>query len=206
MDADEKLKVQVPKTATLVLGSTVQPKRIIDLEAMTFSLMSNKKRKLPKGSFNRARKVYEDIHVPAPKELTVNAIQYVPITELPPWAQEGFKGIKTLNRVQNKLFPIAFGTDEPVLLCAPTGAGETNVGMLIIPNELAKYHDEEMGQFDLDAGWHREGLETPRGRDDGLRVHRQHRGDAGRGRVDVPTSFCGDARSSARPSTQCLRA
>ncbi|GJE96304.1 Sec63-domain-containing protein [Phanerochaete sordida] len=155
MDVDEKPKVQVPKTATLAPGSTVQPKRTVDLEGMAFSqgghLMSNKKCKLPEGSFKRARKGYEEIHVPAPKKPTVDAAEFVPITELPPWAQEGFKGIKTLNRVQSKLFPIAFGTDEPVLLCAPTGAGKTNVAMLTILNELAKYRDEATGEFDLDA-------------------------------------------------------
>jgi hypothetical protein len=26
--------------------------------------------------------------------------------------------------MQSKLHPIAFGTDEPILLCAPTGAGK----------------------------------------------------------------------------------
>ena len=36
----------------------------------------------------------------------------------------GISGLKTLNHVQSKLYPIAFGTDEPILLCAPTGAGK----------------------------------------------------------------------------------
>ena len=131
MDVDEKAKVHaVPKTATLAPGSTVQPKRTVDLEGMAFSqgghLMSNKKCKLPEGSFKRARKGYEEIHVPAPKKAPLEASDLVPITQLPAWAQEGFKGIKNLNRVQSKLYPIAFGTDEPLLLCAPTGAGKVS--------------------------------------------------------------------------------
>jgi pre-mRNA-splicing helicase BRR2 len=74
MDVDEQpapLK-DVPKTATLAPGSTLQPKRTVDLENMAFSqgshLMSNKKCKLPDGSFKRARKGFEEIHVPAPKQ------------------------------------------------------------------------------------------------------------------------------------------
>lgn len=130
MDVDEKPRETVPKTATLSPGSTVQPKRTVDLDGMAFSqgghLMSNKKCKLPEGSFKRARKGYEEIHVPTPKKVSVAPSEFVPITELPPWAQEGFKGIKNLNRVQSKLFPVAFGTDEPILLCAPTGAGKVN--------------------------------------------------------------------------------
>ena len=125
MDVD--VKHEVPKTATLAPGSVVQPKRVIDLESMAFSqgghLMSNKKVKLPDGSFKRAKKGYEEIHVPAPKQKPIAEGEIVPITALPPWAREAFT-VPKLNRVQSKLFPIAFGTDEPILLCAPTGAGK----------------------------------------------------------------------------------
>ncbi|KAK0203464.1 putative RNA helicase [Desarmillaria ectypa] len=153
MDVDEA-KPEVPKTGTLAPGSTVQPKRTVDLESMAFSqgghLMSNKKCKLPDGSFKRAKKGYEEIHVPAPKQKPVVEGELVPISDLPPWAREAFT-VPKLNRVQSKLYPVAFGTDEPILLCAPTGAGKTNVAMLTILNELSKYRDEATGTFDLDA-------------------------------------------------------
>ncbi|SJK98702.1 probable ATP dependent RNA helicase [Armillaria ostoyae] len=153
MDVDGT-KPEVPKTATLAPGSTVQPKRTVDLESMAFSqgghLMSNKKCKLPDGSFKRAKKGYEEIHVPAPKQKPVVEGELVPISDLPSWAREAFT-VPKLNRVQSKLYPIAFGTDEPILLCAPTGAGKTNVAMLTILNELSKYRDEATGTFDLDA-------------------------------------------------------
>lgn len=83
--------------------------------------MSNKKCKLPDGSFKRAKKGYEEIHVPAPKQNLLQMASSSPLPSLPKWAQEAFT-VKTLNRVQSKLYPIAFGTDEPILLCAPTGA------------------------------------------------------------------------------------
>ncbi len=129
MDVDDKPKVDaVPKTATLAPGSIVQPKGTVDLEGMAFSqgghLMSNKKCKLPEGSFKRAKKGYEEIHVPAPKSKPTHDSELVMIDALPEWAREGFKGYRNLNRIQSKLYPIAFGTDEPLLLCAPTGAGK----------------------------------------------------------------------------------
>ncbi|KIY72493.1 putative RNA helicase [Cylindrobasidium torrendii FP15055 ss-10] len=151
MDVDEK--PTVPKTATVAPGSTVQPKKTVDLEAMAFSqgghLMSNKKCKLPDGSFKRQRKGFEEIHVPAPKK-TDNKDPLVPISSLPAWARPAFS-VPNLNRVQSKLYPIAFGTDEPLLLCAPTGAGKTNVALLTILNELGHHRDEATGQFDLDS-------------------------------------------------------
>ncbi|KAF9226154.1 Sec63-domain-containing protein [Gyrodon lividus] len=154
MDVDAKeAAAGVPKTATLAPGSTVQPKRTIDLESMAFSqgghLMSNKKCKLPDGSFKRSRKGFEEIHVPAPKKYAGSDDELVPLTSLPEWTRAAFT-VPKLNRVQSKLFPVAFGTDEPLLLCAPTGAGKTNVAMLTILNELAKYRDEETGAFALD--------------------------------------------------------
>jgi len=129
MDVDEQVKsAQVPKTATLAPGSVVQPKKTVDLESMAFSqgghLMSNKTTKLPQGSFKRAKKGYEEIHVPAPKSKPIATGELVPISDIPEWVRQGFPGLKTLNRVQSKLYPIAFGTDEPILLCAPTGAGK----------------------------------------------------------------------------------
>ena len=130
MDVDVKdVTVTVPKTATLAPGSTVQPKRTVDLESMAFSqgghLMSNKKCKLPDGSFKRSRKGFEEIHVPAPKKHAGSDDELVPMTKLPEWTRAAFT-VPKLNRVQSKLFPVAFGTDEPLLLCAPTGAGKVS--------------------------------------------------------------------------------
>ncbi|PFH47664.1 hypothetical protein AMATHDRAFT_77103 [Amanita thiersii Skay4041] len=153
MDVDEP-KQEVPKTATLAPGSTLQPKRTLDLESMMFSqgghLMSNKKCKLPEGSFKRSKKGYEEIHVPAPKQKPVADGELVPISDMPSWTREAFT-VPRLNRIQSKLYPVAFGTDEPILLCAPTGAGKTNVAMLTILNELSKWRDEATGTFDYDS-------------------------------------------------------
>lgn len=130
MDIDPKRTQNVPSTGTLAAGSTVQPRKTVDLEGMAFSqgghLMSNKKVTLPDGSFKRSKKGYEEIHVPPPKQKPLEANELVPITDLPFWAQAAFKGATNLNRVQSRLYPIAFGTDEPILLCAPTGAGKVS--------------------------------------------------------------------------------
>ncbi|KAG8933497.1 DEIH-box ATPase [Tulasnella sp. 417] len=155
MDVDPKVQ-ELPKTGTLAPGSSkLAPRKPVDLEAMIFQqgghLMSNKKCKLPEGSFKRSKKGYEEIHVPAPKSKPAVPGENVPITDLPLWAQPVFPNTKSLNRVQSRLYPIAFGTDEPLLLCAPTGAGKTNVAMLTMLHELEKVRDPDTGKFDLDA-------------------------------------------------------
>ena len=97
--------------------------------------MSNKKCKLPDGSFKRARKGYEEIHVPAPKQKPPVAGEIVPVSDMPEWAREAFT-VPTLNRIQSKLYPVAFGTDEPILLCAPTGAGKVSSLIWLIAIQL----------------------------------------------------------------------
>ncbi|KXN92358.1 Pre-mRNA-splicing factor brr2 [Leucoagaricus sp. SymC.cos] len=74
--------------------------------------MSNKKVKLLEGSFKHAKKGSEGIHVLASKSEPVTDAELVVIPPLPAWAREAFT-VPRLNRVQSKLHPIAFGTDEP---------------------------------------------------------------------------------------------
>ncbi|KAJ3757592.1 putative RNA helicase [Lentinula raphanica] len=144
---DDRMDVDGPdeKSGKILKGEAgIDPTKLktIDLSAMAFSqgghLMSNKKCVLPEGSFKRSRKGWEEVHVPAAKSRS-SSDELVPITSLPPWAQAAFT-VPNLNRVQSKLFPAAFGTDEPILLCAPTGAGKTNVALLTILSELSKHH------------------------------------------------------------------
>ncbi len=56
----------------------------------------------------------------------------VAISDLPPWAQDAFavSKVERLNRVQSQLCDCALFSNENLLLCAPTGAGKTNVALL----------------------------------------------------------------------------
>ena len=44
----------------------------------------------------------------------------------------GFRGYKTLNRIQSTVFERAYNSRENLLICAPTGAGKTNIAMLAV--------------------------------------------------------------------------
>uniref|UniRef100_A0A8C9YZV2 BRR2 homolog n=1 Tax=Sander lucioperca TaxID=283035 RepID=A0A8C9YZV2_SANLU len=51
----------------------------------------------------------------------------------------GFEGFKTLNRIQSKLYKTTLETDENLLVCAPTGAGKTNVALMAMLREIGKH-------------------------------------------------------------------
>jgi pre-mRNA-splicing helicase BRR2 len=90
--------------------------------------MSRKKVKLPEGSFKRQMKGYEEIHVPEPPKREVQAGDLVNISQMPEWTYPVWNSTNTtrLNVIQSKVYPIAFGSNEPMLICAPTGAGKVS--------------------------------------------------------------------------------
>ncbi|KAI8023820.1 DExH-box ATP-dependent RNA helicase DExH12 [Camellia lanceoleosa] len=65
---------------------------------------------------------------------------------MPDWAQPAFKGMNQLNRVQSKVYETSLFIAENILLCAPTGAGKTNVAMLTILEQIALHRNED-GSF-----------------------------------------------------------
>lgn len=115
--------------------------------------MTNKKCILPEKSFKVSKKGYEEIHVPAPEGKPMQAGErLIPIKELPTWAQPAFTGLSSLNRIQSRLAKVALESDENVLLCAPTGAGKTNVALLSMLQIIGNHLKSTDGlQVNLDA-------------------------------------------------------
>jgi pre-mRNA-splicing helicase BRR2 len=130
-------------------------RRMLELDALAFQqgrrLMANKRCELPPGSYRSAKKGYEEVHVPAlkPKAFS-DGETLVKIEDLPEWAQGGFEGMKTLNRVQSRVVDCALFSPENLLLCAPTGAGKTNVAVCTIMHEIG-LHRLEDGSIDTSA-------------------------------------------------------
>jgi pre-mRNA-splicing helicase BRR2 len=118
----------------------------LDFDSLAFRegshTMTNKKCELPDQSWRAMKPGYEEVHVPAVRSVAPPGEKLVPIADLPEWTRDAFKGMKMLNRVQSKMADVALRSSENVLLCAPTGAGKTNVAMLSILNILAQYRKE----------------------------------------------------------------
>lgn len=130
-------------------------RRMLDLDSLKFAqgglFSSNKSTTLPQGSYRTVHKGYEEVHVPALKPKPyAEGERLRAITELPEWAQSGFKGMKSLNRIQSRVFDCALFSAENMLVCAPTGAGKTNVAMLTMLHEIGM-HRREDGSIDTSA-------------------------------------------------------
>ncbi|CAH0553226.1 unnamed protein product [Brassicogethes aeneus] len=117
---------------------------LVDFEDLVFAqgshFMANKRCQLPDGSFRKQRKGYEEVHVPALKQKPFGDNEKLqPVEDLPKYIQPVFDGFKTLNRIQSRLYKATIESDENILLCAPTGAGKTNVALLCMMREIGKH-------------------------------------------------------------------
>ncbi|CAI7833406.1 unnamed protein product [Closterium sp. NIES-53] len=96
-------------------------------------------RALPVGTKRKAYKGYEEVHVPpAVAEGGAGRAQekLVRVGEMEPFAQKAFEGFQTLNRIQSRIYQRAFYSNENLLVCAPTGAGKTNIAMITVLHEV----------------------------------------------------------------------
>ena len=129
---------------------------ILNLEEMAFSngshFMASKKCLLPEGSFRKQEKGYDIVHVPAlaHKPKGKDEPDLVAIEKLPVYAQPAFEGLKSLNRIQSKLSDACLHSDRNLLLCAPTGAGKTNVALMTMLREIGKHVDPATGNIRTD--------------------------------------------------------
>ncbi|KAK2078632.1 hypothetical protein QBZ16_003472 [Prototheca wickerhamii] len=135
-------------------AAAAQPKQL-DLDALAFTggghFNSNCRPAAPAGSYRTVHKGYEEVHVPAPAPPEfAPGERLVEIASLPAWARDGFRGMKALNRVQSRVMDAALFSAENMLICAPTGAGKTNVAVLAMLHTIGS-HRRADGSVDTAA-------------------------------------------------------
>lgn len=134
---------------------TVVDMQVVDLEGLKFAegsrLMATRgKTQVPAGTQRFTHATHEEVVVP-PQPAYTGKIDLVPLTAFPDWCRPTFPpAVERLNPMQSTVFPAAFHRDENLLVCAPTGAGKTNVAMTTLLREIAKFRDEANDSFYYD--------------------------------------------------------
>eukprot|EP00611_Tribonema_gayanum_P026985 TRINITY_DN6549_c0_g3_i1.p1 TRINITY_DN6549_c0_g3~~TRINITY_DN6549_c0_g3_i1.p1 ORF type:complete len:2065 (-),score=717.17 TRINITY_DN6549_c0_g3_i1:1631-7681(-) len=137
-------------------GCETKPTGAVDIDALVFleggHFMSNKRCELPAKSWRAQKKGYEEVHVPALRHVAPEGELLVPIADLPAWTQPAFTGMDKLNRIQSRMKDAALNGGDNLLLCAPTGAGKTNVAMLAMLHEIGQHRLDVQDRMDTEEG------------------------------------------------------
>ncbi|KAG0045399.1 hypothetical protein BGZ83_009400 [Gryganskiella cystojenkinii] len=95
---------------------------------------------LPPGTTRTDEKDYEEVTIPITKQAPRRAGEKViTIAEMDTLCSTTFKAYTSLNRIQSIVYPVAYETNENILMCAPTGAGKTDVSLLTILRTLYQH-------------------------------------------------------------------
>ncbi|XP_076242802.1 activating signal cointegrator 1 complex subunit obelus isoform X1 [Calliopsis andreniformis] len=106
----------------------------------TSGYISGQKIMLPENVVRNDTTLCEEVYIPIP-ESQPNDVEYNPIkiSSLDEIGKMAFNGVESLNRIQSIVFNTAYRTNENLLICAPTGAGKTNVAMLTVVHQLKQH-------------------------------------------------------------------
>lgn len=95
---------------------------------------------LPAGTQRIHEPYYEEVIIPRSQPLPFRKNERLVSTdEMDVLCRGAFKHYKTLNRLQSAVYPMAYETHENLLVCAPTGAGKTDVAMLCVLQCISRY-------------------------------------------------------------------
>ncbi|KAF9426913.1 hypothetical protein BGZ94_005813 [Podila epigama] len=95
---------------------------------------------LPPGTTRTDEKNYEEVTIPITKQAPRRAGEKViTLAEMDTLCSTTFKAYTSLNRIQSIVYPVAYGSNENILMCAPTGAGKTDVSLLTILRTLYQH-------------------------------------------------------------------
>ncbi|XP_076136691.1 activating signal cointegrator 1 complex subunit 3 [Alosa pseudoharengus] len=131
-----------------VLGRHREPERIryphvydsFAEATKTSAFVGGSKLLLPDGIRRDNCKMYEEVEIPPTEPMPVGFEEKpIYISDLDEIGQLVFKGMKRLNRIQSIVFETAYNTNENLLICAPTGAGKTNIAMLTVLHEIRQH-------------------------------------------------------------------
>jgi antiviral helicase SLH1 len=98
---------------------------------------------LPMGSTRESFEKHEEVFIPKSEKRQSSAPNIlIPVKELDFLCQGTFKNYKTLNRMQSLIYDVGYNTNENMLVCAPTGAGKTDVALLAILHTIKQFISE----------------------------------------------------------------
>lgn len=101
---------------------------------------SGKKFSLPFGSVRTSFQSHEEIVLPCAIPKRRFDVPLLKVDDLDIYCRTVFE-YENLNKIQSLVYPVAYNTNENMLICAPTGAGKTDIALLTVLNTIRQHSD-----------------------------------------------------------------
>ncbi|KAL7638072.1 UNVERIFIED_CONTAM: hypothetical protein RMT77_011697 [Armadillidium vulgare] len=140
---------QISMLKSLTRGPVVEPEPKLPYVFDNYSkakesagFIAGTKLYLPEGFKRSSDNVKEEVEIPTsdPAPADVGS-KFIAVSDLDEVGRIAFRNCETLNRIQTVVYPIAYHTNENLLICAPTGAGKTNIAMLTVIHQIRQHID-----------------------------------------------------------------
>jgi len=89
-------------------------------------------------------KTHSEVFIPATERAPLVEEELIGIEAFDEIVRPALAGIKRLNLLQSKVFHCAYGSNENMLVCAPTGAGKTNVALMTVLREVMNHVEDNV--------------------------------------------------------------
>lgn len=93
----------------------------------------------PENAIKKITSDYAEFTIPGGKKGDVEDMELIKVSSLDTTGKLVFRDIKEFNRIQSEVFPVAYHSNENMLICAPTGAGKTNIALLSIVHQIKSH-------------------------------------------------------------------
>lgn len=108
------------------------------------SVIGGKMLLIPSHSVRKVEEKYEEITIEASGRVSKRIAPSVKVSQLDPIGQMVFHDIKEFNEIQCEVFPVAYQSNENMLICAPTGAGKTNIALMTIVHQIKNFVEDKV--------------------------------------------------------------
>lgn len=97
---------------------------------------------IPSNHVKTTHDTYEEITIQPIKRTTRRISPVIKIRKLDAVGRTVFEDVEEFNEIQSEVFPVAYTTNENMLICAPTGAGKTNIALMTVVHQInSSIHD-----------------------------------------------------------------
>lgn len=113
------------------------------LARQTSAFIATTKVCLPTGFERETNNKFEEVNIPPNEQPPVDVgAKLIAVSDMDELGQIAFRNTKHLNRIQSVVYEAAYKSNENLLICAPTGAGKTNIAMLTVLRELKQHFQD----------------------------------------------------------------